>query len=60
VSGAVVLETTQQFEANKLTPATAGTVPTVPEPHEWALMILAAVALTFLLRQRGSMDRGLV
>jgi hypothetical protein len=59
VSGAVVLETAQQFEANKLTPATAGTVPTVPEPHEWAMMILAAMALLCLLQRRQTAGRGL-
>ncbi len=58
VSGAVVLETAQQFEANNLTPAAAGTIPTVPEPHEWALMILAAISLIFLLKQQRLVDRG--
>ncbi len=52
VSGAVVLETQAQFEANGLQPAAQGSVPTVPEPHEWALMILAALALLHLWRQR--------
>lgn len=45
VSGAVVLETAKQFEEANLRPVSPGTVPTVPEPHEWALMLLAAVAL---------------
>jgi hypothetical protein len=52
VSGAVVLENKQQYDAARLTPvsqATAPTVPTVPEPHEWALIIIACAALTWLL-----------
>jgi hypothetical protein len=51
VSGAVVLENKQQYDAARLTPtqATVPTVPTVPEPHEWALIIIACAALTWLL-----------
>jgi hypothetical protein len=45
VSGAVVLETQQQYDANRLTPVSQATVPTVPEPHEWALILIACVAL---------------
>ena len=52
VSGAVVLETQQQFEANNLTAANKATVPTVPEPEEWALMIIAALALLWMMRQQ--------
>ena len=53
VSGAVVLETTTQFEAANLNPVAKGTVPTVPEPHEWALIILAMALLGYLAhRQR--------
>ena len=48
VSGAVVLETRQQYEASGLTPANPSTVPTVPEPHEWALIIVALSVLTWL------------
>lgn len=52
VSGAVVLETQAQYEANRLTPAGQASVPTVPEPHEWALMLLAGLALLWLARRR--------
>jgi hypothetical protein len=48
VSGAVVLETQQQFAANRLTPASQATVPTVPEPYEWALALIACAALMWL------------
>jgi hypothetical protein len=49
VSGAVVLESRQQFEANRLTPVSRLTVPTVPEPHEWALALIACAALMWLI-----------
>jgi len=49
VSGAVVLENRQQFEANRLTPVSRLTVPTVPEPHEWALALIACAALAWLM-----------
>ena len=52
VSGAVVLENKQQYDAARLTPvsqSTVPTVPTVPEPHEWALIIIACAALTWLM-----------
>ncbi len=49
VSGAVVLETKQQYDAARLTPVNQATVPTVPEPHEWALIIIACTALTWLV-----------
>ncbi len=49
VSGAVVLETKQQYETAQLTPVDQATVPTLPEPHEWALIIIACAALTWLM-----------
>ena len=48
VSGVVVLETKQQYDASRLTPVTQATVPTVPEPHEWALLLVACLALGWL------------
>jgi len=51
VSGAVVLESRQQYEASHLTPVSAATVPTVPEPHEWALALIACAALAWLAWQ---------
>jgi hypothetical protein len=52
VSGAVVLETQQQYDASNLTPVTPATVPTVPEPHEWALIIVACLSLTWMSWRR--------
>jgi len=49
VSGAVVLETQQQYDAARLTPVDQTTVPTLPEPHEWALIIVACAALMWLM-----------
>jgi hypothetical protein len=49
VSGAVVLETQQQYDESRLTPpVTQATVPTVPEPHEWALALIASAMLGWL------------
>ncbi|HZN30145.1 MAG TPA: VIT domain-containing protein, partial [Xanthobacteraceae bacterium] len=57
VSGAVVLETQQQYDESRLTPVSQAqaTVPTVPEPHEWALLAVACAMLgwfTWRSRQR--------
>jgi hypothetical protein len=52
VSGAVVLETQAQYDANHLTPAGQASVPTVPEPHEWALLIMGILALLWLAARR--------
>ncbi len=41
VSGAVVLETKAQYERAGLKPAEAATVPVVPVPETWMLMLLA-------------------
>ena len=49
VSGAVVLETKKQFEDANLHPVAQGTVPTVPEPHEWAMILMAMAAMTWTL-----------
>ena len=49
VSGAVVLETKKQFEDANLHPVAQGTVPTVPEPHEWAMILIAMAAMTWTL-----------
>ena len=48
VSGAVVLETEQQYRANDLKPVDAGTVPTIPEPEMIVLFIVAAVFMVWL------------
>ena len=50
VSGAVVLESQQQYDESRLTPVSQtpqATVPTVPEPHEWALLLVACAMLTW-------------
>lgn len=55
VSGAVVLETQQQYRDAGLAQGMKGlkgNVPTVPEPHEWALMLMAAAALGAMLWRR--------
>jgi hypothetical protein len=55
VSGAVVLETAAQYQAANLNPVEKGTVPTVPEPHEWALIILAMTLLGYLAHHQRSL-----
>lgn len=55
VSGAVVLETAAQYQAANLNPVEKGTVPTVPEPHEWALIILAMTLLGYLAHRQRSL-----
>jgi hypothetical protein len=52
ISGAVVLETKQQYDESRLSPVSQTSVPTVPEPHEWALAIIAMASLTWLVRRR--------
>jgi hypothetical protein len=52
VSGAVVLETKQQYDESRLTPVSQTTVPTIPEPHEWALLLIACAALLWLAWRR--------
>ena len=51
VSGAVVLENQQQYKDNDLSPVDEGTVPTIPEPHQWVLIILLIVFLLWFLKQ---------
>ena len=48
VTGAVVLETAQQYSASGLTPVDPGTVPTIPEPEMVVLLIVAAMFLGWL------------
>lgn len=52
VTGAVVLETSQQFAQHGLTPADAESVPTVPEPEVWALILVSFAVLGFELVRR--------
>ena len=48
VSGAVVLETEQQYRANDLKPVDAGTVPTIPEPEMIVLFIVAGAFMIWI------------
>lgn len=48
-SGAVVLETQEQYEESDLEPVEAGTVPTIPEPEVWLLLL---VGVGFLASRR--------
>jgi hypothetical protein len=48
ISGAVVLETKEQFQAAGLSSADPMTVPTVPEPSTWLLILLGSAALLVL------------
>ncbi len=59
VSGAVVLETQKQFADNGLTPVTKGSVPTVPEPHEWAMILIASFALMRMAWRQRQMSGGM-
>jgi hypothetical protein len=52
VSGAVVLETDQDYVNAGLTPPDAGSVPTIPEPETWALLIVACLAFAWALHRR--------
>lgn len=48
VSGAVVLETAEQYRASGLKPVDAGTVPTIPEPETVTLLLIALLFLVWL------------
>lgn len=52
VTGAVVLETAQQYKDAGLTPVDPGTVPTIPEPEIVVLLIVVAAFLSWLLYRK--------
>jgi hypothetical protein len=52
VSGAVVLESEAQYKVAGLEQAPSDSVPTVPEPEEWALMLIVAMILAWMLLSR--------
>ena len=52
VSGAVVLETSQQYDEAGLRPVEKGSVPTIPEPEEWMLIATVLLLLAWLLLRR--------
>ena len=55
VSGAVVLETQQQYAKAGLQPVDAATVPAIPEPSTWVLLGLALLLVgPVFARRRGS------
>ncbi len=50
VSGAVVLETQQQYEQFGLKPVESNTVPTIPEPEEYLLFAVVLAAFAWFVR----------
>jgi hypothetical protein len=59
VSGAVVLESQAQYDAAGLQPVPEGTVPTIPEPEEWALIVVALLVIAYACLKRRSIGRRL-
>lgn len=51
VSGAVVLETKEQFAQNGLQPVGVDTVPSIPEPSAGALVVVGLFALRFVKKR---------
>jgi hypothetical protein len=49
VTGAVVLETAEQYRAAGLEPVEAGTVPTIPEPEMVVLLIVAGAFMIWIM-----------
>ena len=49
VTGAVVLETAEQYRAAGLEPVNAGTVPTIPEPEMVVLLIVAGAFMIWIM-----------
>jgi hypothetical protein len=52
VTGAVVLETKEQYERAGLEPVNSNTVPTIPEPETWALIFVVGTVLLWLFYQQ--------
>lgn len=52
VSGAVVLERKEQYDAAGLSPVEPGTVPTVPEPETWLMLAMACGLLVVVALRR--------
>jgi hypothetical protein len=52
VSGAVVLETAQQYKQAGLEPTDPAKVPTIPEPATWLLILIVAAILVWVARRK--------
>jgi len=52
LTGAVVLETQEQYSRAGLEPVKPGTTPTIPEPEEWLLMLTVLLILTWMFFRR--------
>jgi len=52
ITGAVVLETAQQYKEAGLEPVTPGSVPSIPEPETWMLLIVLAIFVLWILAQK--------
>ncbi|MCC6793733.1 MAG: hypothetical protein IT366_01340 [Candidatus Hydrogenedentes bacterium] len=53
LSGAVVLETMEQYARHGLDPTkNEEAIPGVPEPHEWALIVVVCIVLAWVAYQR--------
>jgi hypothetical protein len=57
LSGAVVLETAEQFRETGLEPADPATVPAIPEPGTWALLLGGLLVLALAARRRNRRSR---
>jgi hypothetical protein len=53
VSGAVVLETRRQYDESKLKPADPDSVPDLPEPAVWIMLLSALPCLLWWAWRRG-------
>jgi hypothetical protein len=58
VTGAVVLETQEQYQRAGLQPVERSTVPTIPEPEVWALLVVALLLLGWTVCQHLRMWQG--
>lgn len=58
VSGAVVLENQQQYEESKLRPADPESVPNLPEPATWILLLTGVPWLLWMMWRRRSSVAG--